>query len=158
MGKIKDITGQQFGGLVAMEPANERCDGRAVWLCRCDCGGKKVIDVISPLLVLISGNTCSCGCLKVDVGKVSMDANIGRVEGTQLSRLQKRGFGSSSTGVGGVSFRKGTGMYVARITLKRNTVYLGSFPTLEEAAKARVVAETELFDPILEKYGMKREE
>jgi hypothetical protein len=44
-------------------------DGRAAWLCRCDCGGRVVVRGES----LNSGNTTSCGCMargvKDEIGK-----------------------------------------------------------------------------------------
>ncbi len=38
--KVKDITGERFGHLVALEETAERFNGKVVWLCRCDCGNE----------------------------------------------------------------------------------------------------------------------
>lgn len=38
--KVKDITGERFGHLVAMKETAERFNGKVVWLCRCDCGNE----------------------------------------------------------------------------------------------------------------------
>lgn len=40
MGHIKDIKGQQFGRLVAIEPTAERTRNSmcVMWLCQCNCG------------------------------------------------------------------------------------------------------------------------
>ena len=59
--KIKDITGQRFGKLVAikMVQKNSNIKSRhAVWLCKCDCGNEAIIDGVR----LRNGKTRSCGC------------------------------------------------------------------------------------------------
>lgn len=55
---VKDLTGQRFGKLVVLERAGSNKDGRATWLCRCDCGN---IDVKTGKL-LLNGHCRSCGC------------------------------------------------------------------------------------------------
>lgn len=53
----KDLTGKKFGKLTVKERSGSNDDG-AVWLCFCECGGKK--SVASKRLVI--GHTTSCGC------------------------------------------------------------------------------------------------
>ena len=61
MGKAKDLTGQRFGRLVAIEATAERCgSGSIMWKCKCDCGNTSFIAVKD----LTYGNTKSCGCLQ----------------------------------------------------------------------------------------------
>lgn len=57
---IKDLKGQRFGKLTVIELTEERRQGSAVWLCKCDCGNLKKISS----KCLLSGDTQSCGCLK----------------------------------------------------------------------------------------------
>lgn len=57
MTKRIDLTGQSFGHLVVIAPAETR-GGRAYWHCQCDCG--RVVDVRAENLR--SGNSTSCGC------------------------------------------------------------------------------------------------
>jgi hypothetical protein len=57
---FKDITGQRFGRLIALELATEKRDGRTLWLCRCDCGKEKAISG----KYLRTGRTISCGCAR----------------------------------------------------------------------------------------------
>lgn len=56
--KVKDITGQRFGRLTALQRASSDKFGNSAWLCLCDCGKRKVIGRPN----LISGNSTSCGC------------------------------------------------------------------------------------------------
>lgn len=57
----KDITGQRFGKLVALEPTDQRTKWqKVVWACQCDCGARVLIAIDS----LTSGRTKSCGCIK----------------------------------------------------------------------------------------------
>jgi len=59
--KMKDITGQKFGLLTAVEPTNKRSRGGSViWLFRCDCGNIKELQAGK----VVGGNTNSCGCLR----------------------------------------------------------------------------------------------
>lgn len=60
MRTAKDITGERFGRLVALErmPAKNKQDRRARWRCRCDCGNEN----IALLYTLLDGRTRSCGC------------------------------------------------------------------------------------------------
>ena len=56
---IKDIAGQQFGFLTAIESAYHKKNVGFVWKCICKCGKECYV----PLGYLTGGNTKSCGCL-----------------------------------------------------------------------------------------------
>jgi hypothetical protein len=60
MGKTKDLTGQRFGKLVAVKWLGIE-KHKSVWRCRCDCGNMARV----PAGALVSGNTKSCGCMKL---------------------------------------------------------------------------------------------
>lgn len=59
-----DITGMKVGMLTAVKKAGYGVDkdGKryALWLCKCDCGGEKIVKQHN----LIGGYTQSCGCLR----------------------------------------------------------------------------------------------
>ena len=55
---LKDLTGQRFGRLTAVEP-DGYCGKRIRWKCACDCGNTTSVGSDK----LISGHTKSCGCL-----------------------------------------------------------------------------------------------
>lgn len=66
MSKLKDLTGQRFGRLIAIkrvedyiEPSSGR--RRARWLCKCDCGNETI--VLDGNLMKKNG-VKSCGCLR----------------------------------------------------------------------------------------------
>lgn len=59
---FKDITGQRFGRLVAVERAGRNRERKAMWKCICDCGN----EVVCSGKDLRNGNTKSCGCLRLD--------------------------------------------------------------------------------------------
>ena len=58
MGKSKDISGQKFGKLLAINPVGSK-NNKTIWLCQCDCG--KIAEVAGAYLR--NGNTKSCGCI-----------------------------------------------------------------------------------------------
>ena len=55
----RDLTGQTFGRLTALEPTDKRSSGYILWLCQCQCGNKKLVSVNH----LMQGSVKSCGCL-----------------------------------------------------------------------------------------------
>lgn len=55
-----DMTGQKFGRLTVISRAENTSEGRAQWLCKCDCGNTKI--VLGKRLR--NGGTKSCGCLQ----------------------------------------------------------------------------------------------
>ncbi|ALA07738.1 hypothetical protein BC01_159 [Bacillus phage BC01] len=57
-GKPKDITGQRFGKLVAIEIAGKDANKNIQWLCRCDCGNSRVVSNH----YLKRGSVSHCGC------------------------------------------------------------------------------------------------
>jgi hypothetical protein len=57
-GRIKDIAGQVFGKLTAVEMAGRSRGGSVMWRCVCECGAEKVVASSD----LVSGMTKSCGC------------------------------------------------------------------------------------------------
>ena len=42
MGIVRDLTGQRFGRLVAVERIGSSAKGNATWKCVCDCGSQKL--------------------------------------------------------------------------------------------------------------------
>jgi len=88
--RIRDLTGQRFGKLVAQKMSKFRCirkqgngvQGRIQWDCSCDCG--KIKTLLSADLV--RGKVHSCGCLKG--GKKMTDLTgrkFGRLSVVELS-------------------------------------------------------------------------
>ena len=58
---VKDITGQRFGKLTAIELVGRNPYGKALWRCLCDCGG----EIVTTMANLQTGATRSCGCLYI---------------------------------------------------------------------------------------------
>lgn len=74
-----DLTGQRFGKLTVVERAENTKEGKAKWLCRCECGKTTTVTRSN----LRSGQTTSCGCfLKETIEKHGMN-------NTRLYRIWK---------------------------------------------------------------------
>jgi hypothetical protein len=56
--RVADITGKRSGMLVVASFVTTGHKGRAVWLCRCDCGNEKQISAEN----IVRGKAKSCGC------------------------------------------------------------------------------------------------
>ena len=66
---LKNEIGNVYGYLTVIERAENTKDGRAQWLCECQCGNKIVVFGKN----LRSGNTKSCGCLKKEKPAARVD-------------------------------------------------------------------------------------
>ena len=64
MAKLKDLIGQKFGRLKVISRALHY-KGRVSWVCICDCGIPKITDSNS----LRTGQTASCGCMRISHGQ-----------------------------------------------------------------------------------------
>lgn len=62
-----NLNGQKFGRLSVIELKGS-LDNRRIWICRCDCG--RMTEV--PTNSLLSGNSKSCGCLRIDNAREAM--------------------------------------------------------------------------------------
>lgn len=58
MSKVKDLTGLKFGRLTVIRQVESNKDGRACWLCVCECGTQSV----KLGKNLLNGHCKSCGC------------------------------------------------------------------------------------------------
>ena len=64
------IAGHRNGRLVAVSATDRRsADGHVLWLCKCDCGGERVVQ--SNNLARAQG-TQSCGCLRSEAAKARL--------------------------------------------------------------------------------------
>lgn len=59
-GVFKDITGMKFGKLTVLQRTGTTNNGKAMWLCQCDCGNTTTVNGTDLRL----GATQSCGCLR----------------------------------------------------------------------------------------------
>lgn len=82
--KPEDITGQKFGMLTAISFIGAE-NGKAVWLCQCDCGKMHVAKATN----LKTGNTISCGCVAKGrpSKKVTDLSKIENLEGYTIGKL-----------------------------------------------------------------------
>lgn len=60
--KGKDVAGQRFGRLVALEPVGRTKAGYIIWRCKCDCGNEKEVSIKD-----LGRGTSSCGCYSKEV-------------------------------------------------------------------------------------------
>ena len=143
--KKLDLTGQRFGKLTVLRPA-ERRGNRTAWLCRCACGRETV--VITGRLR--SGHTRSCGCIKV--GGLPQPTYI---DGTSPEMLAaaKTARKNNTSGVPGVDWRSSKRLWRAAICFKGRRYYLGSYARFEDAVRARKQAEALLHDSFLREYA-----
>ena len=80
MSKVNDLTGKKFERLKVIEYYGNNKNGKALWLCQCECGNTKIILGNS----LLSKLTLSCGCYNKElVKKVNIKHNM------SYSRLYK---------------------------------------------------------------------
>lgn len=62
MSKLKDLSNKRFGRLTVVGRAESK-NGKAYWLCKCDCGNLVVVCGCK----LKSGETQSCGCIRKEI-------------------------------------------------------------------------------------------
>lgn len=92
MSNFKDLTGQRFGKLVAVEMADDYVSPKngkksRQWLCKCDCGN----DIIVRGSYLRSGQKTSCGCVTTSWNPLFVYIEkelMGYEEGKVLSKSQ----------------------------------------------------------------------
>ena len=138
--KKLDLTGQRFGRLTVLRPA-ENIDQRTAWFCRCDCGREAVVKTCH----LRSGHTSSCGCARPSVAD-----RLTYIDGTCVEALRdKRPRKNNTSGVSGVDWRASKGTWRASICFKGRRYYLGSYARFEDAVRARKQAEVNLHDKFL---------
>ena len=149
--KKLDLTGQRFGRLTVLAPA-ENIGGCTAWLCRCNCGRETV--VITKRLR--DGHRTSCGCDNENFGKppnVAGRASLTYVEGTCVEMIQSDTVRRNNTsGVTGVDWLTRKRRWRASICFKGVRRSLGTFENFDDAVEARKRAEAELHQPFLEKY------
>ena len=64
---MKNLIGQRFGKLLVIKRSANTKQGKATWICKCDCGKTKEKPVVSNDLT--SGKVRSCGCLYKESNK-----------------------------------------------------------------------------------------
>lgn len=92
MAKFKDMSGQTFGRLTALERFDNNKHNHTIWLCRCICGKEVTI----AQLDLARGKTKSCGCLNLEKISERSRKNIaghtfGRLTAIEYSGSNKQG-------------------------------------------------------------------
>lgn len=83
MARFKDLAGQRFGRLVAVEK-EKTVNGRAFWKCLCDCGEERIVSSNH----LTMGNVKSCGCLCRELCKERI-SKINTTHGKSKTRMYR---------------------------------------------------------------------
>lgn len=141
----KDYVGRRFGRLTVIEYAGKR-GGMHRWKCLCDCGNETIVGQT----LLQTGKTKSCGCMQAETYR----DNLKLIDGTSVTLLEAgkdRLIASNTSGHTGVYFNRRNGRWVAQITFKGKTYYLGSYAGIEEAILARKRGEA-MHDDFLKWY------
>lgn len=152
-----DLTGQRFGRLTVLEPA-ENLGSKTAWLCRCDCGQETVVATQR----LRDGHRTSCGCDKELFGE--SPATIGRasltyIDGTCVEMLRAKTIRKNNTsGVPGVEWWARKQRWRATICFKGKRHYLGSYILFEDAVKARKEAEARFHDSFVREYEQRMQQ
>lgn len=119
--------------------------------CRCSC--QNTVDI--PLTRLKAGQAKTCGHNRnQQLKKGQVITESAHVNGTLISAIdgRRKTNKNSKTGIPGVS-RMQDGKYRAYITFQRKQYHLGIYTDLEDAKKARKIAEEKIYGPFLEWYA-----
>jgi len=77
------IAGEKFNKLTVLNKTNEKANKTYLWLCECECGNLTKVKKWN----ITSGNTRSCGCLKVESIKKVGQQNISH--GMRYTKIYK---------------------------------------------------------------------
>lgn len=147
-----DLTGQRFGKLTVLRPAENR-GGLTAWVCQCDCGQ----ETVALTKRLRDGHCTSCGCDKPLIALTPGGygrASLTYVDGTCVEMIRANTRRSNNTsGEPGVEWRRDQKTWRASICFKGQRRYLGNYPKFEDAVNARKRAEEELFEPFLREFA-----
>lgn len=148
--QAKDLTGQQFGKLIAIRQTDLRKQNSIVWECQCSCGKTAFVCAKS----LCSGQTKSCGCHNLEVARTRarQRADADTIAHTRLSFLNSTIFTNNSSGIRGVTLHKAASKWAASIGFQKHVYYLGLFENKEDAIRARKIAEETLWKPFIEQF------
>lgn len=162
--KARDLTGERFGRLVALEPTDKRTkwNGCIVWKCKCDCGN--YTEVPQALLIAKKNNVRSCGCLAKEsqkkvgeyIGSLFVKNKI--IENTNVQVISRDTLQSNNTsGVTGVRWDSSRKKWLAEIRFKNKVYYLGRFEDKKDAIEVRKEAEEKLHKKFLREKGFLKE-
>lgn len=144
----KDIIGQQFGLLTIVEKVV--IDRRTYCKCQCQCGGTKLV-VYNHLT---SGTIKTCGCRRLVKDNLKKSLEKYCTDGTYIPGITRKNKNKNNTsGYPGVSYRKDRNKYRAYIKYQRKHIHLGNFDNIEDAIRARKLAEEKYFGKILDKIN-----
>ena len=119
--KKLDLTGQRFGNLTVLAPA-DNIGTRTAWLCRCDCGRQAVVVTRR----LRDGRTKTCGCQNGPGGPRSA-LGLTYIDGTCVEMIRAKTVRKNNTsGVPGVDWVTCKRLWRATICFKGKRHYLGT--------------------------------
>ena len=148
----KNIAGQRFGRLTAVEPLEGPKQWAKQWKCRCDCGAitYKATDILR------NNSQSSCAlCASKHAVKAAREA-AGYIGGTQISRIKEMKLTAANTsGVRGVYYEKKSNKWRARLRFKGKIMDFGTYERFEDAVAARKAAERQYFGTFLQGSFMK---
>lgn len=124
------LTGQRFGNLLVIKELPKSKLGQTRYKCKCDCGN--YIEVYGSNLIY--NQTKSCGCLQ------------------DISCYSTKLFSTNTSGVRGVHFKKSTGKWEAKLTIKGD-VHRKEFADFDKAVKHRKFLEDKYHKPLRERYN-----
>ena len=137
-----DLTGQPFGHLTAISPA-ENVKGRTAWLCRCTCGNECVVTTKA----LRSGKRTTCGC------RIPGLESLHYVDGTCIEMIRSKTVRSNNkSGIPGVFYDKSKEKWRVEIMFQGKRKCLGRFSSFQDAVKARITAEEKLHDDFVASF------
>ncbi len=144
-----DIVGIKKGKLTAIE-FSKVVEGITYWKFKCDCGNT----FEGQRSRFLNGTTKSCGCLKNERNEKFKRARSEQFQDdTNIVLIQSRLSKSNKSGFKGVHKNK-KGKWIASIGFKKKKHYLGCFDKLEDAVKAREIAEEKLHKEFLREKGL----
>lgn len=147
-GQAEDLTGQVFGRLTALQPADiHDGKGSVLWKCHCECGTQINVSQDS----LVQGYYRSCGCVRQE-RQENLHENLTFVDRTCVEVLERRKSRSDNTsGFRGVS-RGPDGKWLVTIGLQSKRYYVGLYSNFNDAVKSRLQIEEALHGGFVEAY------
>lgn len=146
----KDVTDRRYGHLTAVRKTEKRgLHNSTIWVWRCDCGA----EIERSLRSVSDADDPMCPKCLEQKNKVTMEKIRSKIEKFETGCAQKtveyiregKPNANNSSGVRGVSWKKDTKKWWARIEINGKTRSLGYYTSLEDAARAREEAIAQIY-------------